>query len=270
MDRIGFIGGGNMAEAIIRGIVMRGLYTASQISVGDIKTERLAHLADVYGVTTATENSRVAATADVLVLAVKPQIMAQAAQSISGHMRRDALLVSIMAGKRISDIEAFFGERAIVRVMPNTPALVGEGASVLYANDRGKTGLDKARRIFDCVGEALTVEDEGLMDAVTAVSGSGPAYFFLLMEEMIKAGVGLGLSQETARRLVLQTARGTALLAVAAGREGQSPGDLSAKVATPGGTTEAALNVFRAAGFERMVDEALHAASRRCRELSGR
>ena len=270
MDSIGFIGGGNMAEAIIKGIVTGGLYPASQISVGDVKAERLAYLADTYGVAITTDNSEVAAGSDVLVLAVKPQMLAQAAESIRGHIRPDAVIVSIIAGKRVSDIETLLRQWAIVRVMPNTPALVGEGASVLYANDRGRTGLDKVRRVFGCIGVALTVDDETLIDAVTAVSGSGPAYFFLFMQEMIKAGTSLGLTPEVARRLVLQTAKGAALLAVSADLRGQSTEDLIARVATPGGTTEAALNVFRAAGFGRMVDEALRAACGRSRELSAR
>jgi len=270
MDSIGFIGGGNMAEAIIKGIVTGGLYSESQILVGDVKDERLACLADTYGVAVTTDNAHVAAGSDVLVLAVKPQMLTDAAVGIREHIRPDAVIVSIIAGRRVLDIEALLGQRAIVRVMPNTPALIGEGAAVLYANERGRTCLDKVRRIFECVGLALTVEDERLIDAVTAVSGSGPAYFFLLMQEMIQAGTSLGLTPHVARRLVLQTAKGAALLAVVADGQGQSPADLSARVATPGGTTEAALNVFHAGGFERLVNEALTAACKRSGELSGR
>jgi len=161
------------------------------------------------------------------------------------------------------------GDVAVVRVMPNTPALIGEGASALFANDKAKPMLDEAKTIFSSVGKAVVVDDEDLIDAVTAVSGSGPAYYFLLTEEMIKAACELGLPREVAKNLVLQTAKGAALLATEADKKGESPAELRRKVTSPGGTTEAALKVFTASNFSQLITDALTAARDRSRELSG-
>jgi len=152
--------------------------------------------------------------------------------------------------------------------MPNMPAWVDEAASVLVPNEKAKDKVEKARLILLSVGEAIVGEDEDLLDAVTAVSGSGPAYFFLLMQEMIKAGVELGLPEEDARELVLQTAKGAALLAEKVAAEGTTPEQLAARVATPNGTTEAAFNVFHERGFAGTVSAALRRAAERSRELS--
>jgi pyrroline-5-carboxylate reductase len=164
---------------------------------------------------------------------------------------------------------AALGDAAIIRVMPNTPALIGQGVSALYANDRARPQLGQALSIFSAVGKAVVVETEDLIDAVTAVSGSGPAYFFLLMEAMMQAGVSLGLPTEVSKELVLQTARGASLLAVEADKNNEGPAVLRRKVTSPGGTTEAALRVFAQAGFESLVCRALTAARDRSTELSG-
>jgi pyrroline-5-carboxylate reductase len=153
--------------------------------------------------------------------------------------------------------------------MPNTPALIGEGASALFANARARAMLDKAMRIFSAVGKTVIVDNEELIDAVTAVSGSGPAYFFAMMEEMIRAGHNMGLPAEIAKILVLQTARGAAMLATERDKFGESPSELRRKVTSPGGTTEAALKVFAAREFGQVVEQALRAARDRSRELSG-
>ncbi len=153
--------------------------------------------------------------------------------------------------------------------MPNTPALIGEGASALFANDKAKPMIERAKVIFSAVGETVIIEDEDLMDAVTAVSGSGPAYYFLLTEEMIKAAVDLGLSEDVAKNLVLQTAKGAALLAASADAQGENPAKLRQKVTSPGGTTEAALKVFAEGRFGPLVGSAIKKARDRGRELSG-
>ncbi|MHC4325011.1 MAG: pyrroline-5-carboxylate reductase family protein, partial [Planctomycetota bacterium] len=180
----------------------------------------------------------------------------------------DTLIISIAAGIKIEKIASVLGEKAIIRVMPNTPALIGEGASALYANERAKSLLEQAVSIFSSVGKAVVVDNEDLIDAVTAVSGSGPAYYFLLMEEMIKAGIKLGLPETVAKDLVLQTAKGSGLLAVEADKNGESPAELRRKVTSPGGTTEAALKVFAEGNISELISAAVTRARDRGRELS--
>ena len=269
METIGFLGGGNMAEALIKGITAAKVYKPENILVSDIRAERLAHLAKQYNVQTVDENSTLAAKVDILVLSVKPQNMTEALQSIKETIKPDTLVVSIAAGIKTTNIVAVLGGRPIVRVMPNTPALIGEGASALFANDKAKPMLDKAKLIFSAVGEAVVVDNEDLIDAVTAVSGSGPAYYFLLTEEMIKAACELGLPREVAKNLVLQTAKGAALLAVEAERGGEGPAELRRKVTSPGGTTEAALKVLAEGKFGQLINTAIKRARDRSRELSG-
>ena len=268
METIGFVGAGNMAEALIRGVILGHVYRPGNIFISDVRPERLAQMAEKYGVVPVESNAQLAQQSEILVLSVKPQNMRDALESIKGHLQDDALIISIVAGKRIADITAVLGDMAVVRVMPNTPALIDEGASALFANDKANSKRERARLIFLCVGKSLMLESEELIDAVTAVSGSGPAYYFVMMHHMIQAGVELGLPDDFAKALVLQTAKGAALLAEQADREGETPTDLARKVATPGGTTEAACNVFEEAGFEAMISRALRRAAERSRELS--
>jgi len=269
VNTIGFIGGGNMAEALIKGIVASGVYAPENVLVSDIRAERLEFLADKYGVVAVASNSELASRVETLVLSVKPQKMIEVLEGVKGTIAAKTLVISIAAGIKVANLAAVLGEIAIIRVMPNTPALIGEGASALFANEQAKPLLEKATSIFSSVGKAVVVDDEDLIDAVTAVSGSGPAYYFLLMEEMIKVGVELGLSESFARDLVLQTARGAGLLAAEADRNGESPAELRRNVTSPGGTTEAALKVFAANGYSRLVNSAMTAARDRGRELSG-
>jgi len=269
VETIGFLGGGNMAEALIKGVTAADIYPAENILVSDILAERLDFLAKEYGVKTAEANSELAAKVDILVLSVKPQNMTEALESIAIVLKKDLLVISIAAGIKVANIADALGDVAIIRVMPNTPALIGEGASALFANDKAKPMLDKAKSIFSAVGEAVVVDNEDLIDAVTAASGSGPAYYFLLIEEMIKAACELGLPREVAKNLVLQTAKGAALLAVEAERGGESLAELRQKVTSPGGTTEAAMKVFAANNFSQLIVDALTAARDRSRELSG-
>ena len=268
MSTIGFIGGGNMAEALIKGIVAAGIYAPENVLVSDIRAERLEYLTDKYGVTAAASNSELAAKVDILVLSVKPQKMTEVLEDLKGAIVAGTLVVSIAAGIKAANITAVLGEMAIIRVMPNTPALIGEGASALFANESAKPQLEKTLKIFSSVGRAVVVDDEDLIDAVTAVSGSGPAYFFLLMEEMVKAAVELGLSESVAKDLVLQTAKGAGLLAAEADKNGESPAELRRKVTSPGGTTEAAIKVFTEGKISDLVSAAMTRARDRGRELS--
>ncbi len=269
MKTIGFIGGGNMAEALLAGIIKADLFNKECIWVSDVRSERLDELKAQYGVRVTSDNVELTQQADVLMLSVKPQVMPDVLEDIAGTLKEDVLVISIAAGITTDAIKAKLDAVQIVRVMPNTPALVGAGASGLYNASASQDGLKTALDIFASVGRAVVVEDENLIDAVTAVSGSGPAYFFLLMEEMIKAGVELGLTAETAKTLVLQTAKGAALLAESAQEQGEDPAVLRQKVTSPGGTTEAALTTFSAEGFEAIVKKALRAARDRGRALSG-
>jgi pyrroline-5-carboxylate reductase len=268
MSTIGFIGSGNMAEALVRGIITTGVYRPQDVSLSDIRRERLRELAGKYGVVPRETNVQVVERAQTVVLSVKPQVMKEALQSIQGVPTTGRLFISIAAGVKVAQIAGVLGDVPIIRVMPNTPALVGAGASALFANERAEPLLDKALSIFAAVGKAVVVREEGLIDAVTAVSGSGPAYFFLLMEAMIDAAVALGLPPDVAKNLVLQTAKGAGLLAVEADKNGESPAVLRRKVTSPHGTTEAALKVFAAHGFAELVAEAVTAARDRSRELS--
>jgi pyrroline-5-carboxylate reductase len=268
VDTIGFVGGGNMAEALIKGITAAKLYSPENVFVSDIRPERLELLANKYGITTDENNAGLAEKVQTLVLSIKPQNMADALESIKNTIGSETLVISIAAGIKVEKIDAALGDMAIVRVMPNTPALIGEGASALYANERAKSMLDKAVSIFSSAGKAVIVDDEDLIDAVTAVSGSGPAYYFLLMEEMVKAGIKLGLPETVAKDLVLQTAKGAGLLATEADKKGESPAELRRKVTSPGGTTEAALKVFADGKISELISTAITRARDRGRELS--
>ena len=268
METIGFIGSGNMAEAMINGVLKAGVYRPGKVFASDVRTERLEYMREHYGVRTTQDNAELASKCDIVVLSVKPQVITDVLNGIKGAIREHSLVVSIAAGITVSNISSILGDMAIVRVMPNMPAWVDEGAAVLFANTKAEDKVEMARLIFLSVGKAEMVDDEGLIDAVTAVSGSGPAYFFLLMDEMIKAGVELGLSQELSRDLVLQTGKGATLLAEKEAEGGITPSDLTKKVATPNGTTEAAFKVFLANDFGPMVSQAMQRAAQRSRELS--
>lgn len=268
METIGFIGSGNMAEAMINGVLKAGVYRPGKVFASDVRTERLEYMREHYGVRTTQDNADLASKCDIVVLSVKPQVMADVLNSIKDAIREHSLVVSIAAGITVSNISSILGDMAIVRVMPNMPAWVDEGAAVLFANTQAEDKVEMARLIFLSVGKAEMVDEEGLLDTVTAVSGSGPAYFFLLMDEMIKAGVELGLSEEMSRHLVLQTGKGATLLAEKETEQGVTPADLTEKVATPNGTTEAAFKVFLANDFGSTVSQAMQRAAQRSRELS--
>lgn len=269
MDTIGFIGAGNMAEALIKGIIKSNICKPKNIMVNDIRSERLEYMARQYHVQAVTNSAALAGSVDALVLSVKPQNMANVLFAIESAVRDSTLVISIAAGIKIDEITAGIGDKPIIRVMPNTPALIGEGASALFANIRARSLMDRAMRIFSSIGRTVIVDNEDLIDVVTAISGSGPAYFFLLMEEMIRTAYEMGLPPEIAKILVLQTAKGAALLAVERDKYSESPSELRRKVTSPGGTTEAALKVFTANNFSQLVTEALTAARNKSKDLSG-
>lgn len=264
---ITFIGGGNMAASLIGGLLANGL-SAGSICVAEPNLERIGQLQQQFGVHVDSDNQRAVAQVQVIVLAVKPQVLQAVCRDIADPVQQHRpLIISIAAGIRSTDIERWLGgDCAVVRCMPNTPALLQAGASGLFANQRvDPQQREQAQTILRAAGMTLWVEQESQLDAVTAVSGSGPAYFFLLMEYMQKAGEQLGLDRDSARRLTLQTALGAARMAV----EGDDdPATLRSKVTSKGGTTEAAINCFIDNRLEHIVNQALTAACDRATELA--
>ena len=264
---VGFIGAGNMATALIEGLLAKGL-PAGQLRASDSDANKLDALA-ARGVLSGTDNREVVAGSDVVVLAVKPQVLPEVLGALQdAFAAKDCLLVSIAAGIRIDTLmAATHPQQAVVRCMPNTPALVACGASGLFANAQtSESQRALAAALMEAVGIVCWLEDEAQLDAVTALSGSGPAYFFLLMEAMQDAGVALGLAPEVARALCLQTALGSAQLALASDVD---VAELRRRVTSPGGTTEAALRQFEAEDLRAIVARALERAASRSRELSG-
>ncbi len=265
--RAAFVGGGNMGGALVRGLIARGL-PAQNIAVGEAVQARRIALADELGVHVTADNREAIQGADVVVLAVKPQDMAGTVQSLAEVLARHTpLLISIAAGIRVSDLAAWSGDAAaVVRAMPNRPALNSAGATAMYA----PPGLSAAHRalaeqVLGAVGTTVWVTDEAALDVVTALSGSGPAYFFLLAELMADAAVNLGLERGSAQELAIQTLFGSGRMAR------DSDGDLArlrAEVTSKGGTTEAALRSFDAANLRGIVAAALGAATDRSRELA--
>lgn len=265
--RITFVGGGNMARSLIGGLVRAGKHGAD-IAVAEPNADQRAALASDFGVTVCDNAADAARDADAVVLAVKPQVMKAVCTSL-GEIAwpRKPLIVSIAAGIRIEQIDTWLGGGyAVVRTMPNTPALIGAGAAGLVANARADARQrELAQRILDAAGLAVWIADEALMDTVTALSGSGPAYFFLLVEALEDAAVAQGLPRETARALAAQTCFG-------AGRmlreDGAAPAALRQRVTSPNGTTQAAVESFEANGLRALVAGAVAAATRRGQELS--
>jgi pyrroline-5-carboxylate reductase len=267
IQKIGFIGGGNMASSLMSGLIASG-HSPRHLWVSDINSEALLALEKNLNINTSTSNDEVVNAVDVVVLAVKPQILSSVAKSISGLIQqKKSLVVSIAAGIGQQSLSQWLGaETAIVRCMPNTPALVLTGATALHANKNVTTEQhDLAENIMRSVGIALWVDEEAQLDAVTAVSGSGPAYYFLLMEAMEKAAIALGLDEVTASLLVQQTALGAAKIAL---ESSESPEQLRKRVTSPGGTTQRAIDVFDEGGFTALVSKALHAARDRSIEMS--
>jgi len=266
-----FIGGGHMASAIIGGLRNTGT-PGGTIVVADPVAAQLERLSRDFEVRTTGDNGAAAVSADVIVLAVKPQDLPSVAVDIAGAMRAQGtpqrrLFISIAAGVRIIDLGRWLGtDASIVRAMPNRPALIGSGITALFAGP-GVTSVDRAAadRLLATCGATVWVDDEALMDTVTAVSGSGPAYFFLLIEALEAAGIEQGLAPDTARRLAIATAEGAGRLAA---MSSEAPAVLRTQVTSKGGTTAAALDVFENGGLRAMVSRAVAAARKRSAELA--
>jgi len=265
--RIAFIGAGNMASALIGGLIADGTAKDSIIA-SDPNTDQRSHLHDSYGICTVDNNAEAISDADVVVLAVKPQLLQQVCNELSLHLKdKHRLIVSIAAGIRCSTMSKWLNsDLPIVRCMPNTPAMLQAGATGLYATDNViNEQRDQAERILRAVGITLWVNEEADIDSVTAVSGSGPAYHFLMMEAMQAAAEKLGLPAETAKLLTLQTALGAARMAL---ESQDDPATLRQKVTSPGGTTEQAILSFEENGLRDIFEQAMTAARDRSISLS--
>ncbi|MCW9014231.1 MAG: pyrroline-5-carboxylate reductase [Gammaproteobacteria bacterium] len=266
-SRITFIGGGNMTTSLVGGLLANH-YPADLITIAEPDAEKLNQLAQQFKINTTTDNNQAVASADVVVLAVKPQILQLVCKDIAKNVQdKRPLIISIAAGIRSTDIDRWLGGNcSLVRSMPNTPALLQTGATGLYANSKVNVEQKRAaENLLSAAGITVWVKEESQLDAVTAVSGSGPAYFFLLMEAMQKAGEQLGLDAATAQKLTLQTALGAARMATESDTD---PATLRTRVTSKGGTTEAAINCFQQNEFETLVNKALSAAQNRATELA--
>ena len=263
--RIAFIGAGNMAASLIGGLRAQGV-DANRMRASDHGAEQRAKISAEHAIETFASNVEAIQGADVIVLAVKPQVMKAVCLELAGQLGAGQLIVSIAAGISCASLENWLGARALVRCMPNTPALLRQGVSGLYANSLVSAAQrQQAEQLLGAVGLALWLDEEQLIDAVTAVSGSGPAYFFLLMEAMTAAGEKLGLPREVAAQLSTQTALGAARMATSSDVDAS---ELRRRVTSPAGTTEAAIKTFQAGGFETLVEQAMNAAAQRSAELA--
>jgi len=266
MTALGFIGAGNMAEAIARGVLRAGLYRAEELAAADPVEERQRLFSGELQISCTADSAHVAARSRIVLLAVKPQIITAALAQIRPALRPDTLVISIVAAITSGFIEnALGGNVRVIRVMPNTPMLVGAGMSALAKGAKAtEEDLAVAERIFNAGGKTTRVREE-LMDAITALSGSGPAYIFYLAEAMAAAGVKLGLGEAEANLLARQTVVGAAQLL---GQAKDSPSELRRKVTSPGGTTQAAITALEAGDFMGLMARALAAAEKRGKELS--
>ena len=266
-QRIAFVGGGNMATSLIGGLLARGT-AAADIVVADPDAGQRERLERHFGVTTVSGATAGVEGAGTIVLAVKPQQMAEVSRSIAAQAQAcGALVISIAAGIRLADLARWLGTGVpLIRTMPNRPALIGAGITALYAGpDVSAAARQTAESILAACGPTVWVPDEGQIDVVTAVSGSGPAYFFLLIECLEAAAIELGLDPDTARKLAIETARGAGLMAAAAT---ETPAELRQQVTSKGGTTAAALEVLEAAGVRGIFAAAVAAGARRSTALA--
>jgi len=265
---LGIIGAGNMAEAIVRGVLRGKVLAPGQIIAADVSPARRELFASELGVTAVPTNAEVLQQKPrCLLLSVKPQQMAGVLHELSPELPVDTLIISIAAGISASFIAEHLGSRAawhVIRTMPNTPMLVGQGmVAIARGGNATVDDVAQARQLFECAAKVVEVS-ETLIDAVTAVSGSGPAYVFYLVEQMIQAGVELGLSPQDARTLAVQTVTGAAAMLASSS---DSPAELRRKVTSPGGTTQAAITHLDAKGVAPAIIEAMKAAARRSKEL---
>lgn len=263
---IGFIGGGNMAEALIKGVVSSQQSAASSLLVSEPREDRRKYLEQTYGIKITSDNKEVASSCNIIILAVKPQNMAQVLDEIKDTVTEDKTVVSIAAGITLSYLQSKLRTKKLIRVMPNTPALIQEGMSVMSMSEcihDKEIGL--IRDIFMSIGKLLTLPEK-YMDAVTALSGSGPAFIAFFVEAMIEGGIESGLSRKHSAELAIQTLLGTAKLLDA----GIPPEKVREMVTSPGGTTAAGLQVLKEKGLIDIVKDAVEAALKRAKELGER
>ncbi|HEY4179174.1 MAG TPA: pyrroline-5-carboxylate reductase [Kofleriaceae bacterium] len=262
---IGFIGAGNMAEALIRGLVRGHHVPAERVYASAPRRERLDELVASYKIHALTDNREVARTCGIVVLSVKPQIMDKVLREVGDQLQPGALVISIAAGVDTETIESAVGDGVrVVRAMPNTPALVGAGATAISAGKHAsEADLAAAKAVFDAVGMTVTLEEIHL-DAVTGLSGSGPAYIFLILEALADAGVKVGLSRRNAQRLAAQTVMGSAKMLL---ETDEHPGKLKDMVTSPGGTAIAGLHTLEEGGLRTTLINAVETATKRAREL---
>ncbi|MGI9269954.1 MAG: pyrroline-5-carboxylate reductase [Porticoccus sp.] len=264
--RLAFIGGGNMAKSLIGGLIDKG-FSSRCISVSDPVEKNLDQLNRKFGIATTSDNSIAAKDVDLIVLCVKPQILESVCRELQASLNQTPPAISIAAGIPLSLLMDWLGENTpIIRCMPNTPALVQSGAAGMFANQNVDKKLrNLAEEIFDAVGLCCWLEKEEDIDLVTAVSGSGPAYFFLFMEAMEKVAIDLGLDQEISRKLIIQTVLGAAKMAA---ESDMNPSELRSCVTSPGGTTEKAVNAFLEGDIMGLFNKAMNKALERATEMA--
>jgi pyrroline-5-carboxylate reductase len=264
LKSISFIGGGIMGEAMIQGLLAKKLIDRTKITASEPRTERRTELKQKHGVKVTADN-RDAASSQVIVLSVKPQDLTKALTELKGRLKPSQLVISIVAGARIKSINDKLGHDAIVRVMPNTPAQIGEGISVWTATPSvSKEQLEEARTLLRALGKEIHVDDEKYLDMATAVSGTGPSYVFLVMEAMIDAAVHLGFARHVAHDLVAETMKGSILYAI---RSSKHPAELRNMVTSPGGTSAAALYQLEKGNLRTVISKAIFAAYERSKAL---
>ncbi|MBI5182869.1 MAG: pyrroline-5-carboxylate reductase [Nitrospinae bacterium] len=262
---VAFIGAGNMAEALIKGLLKADFIDPKNIWASDIRTDRLDYLRGLYKIKTTTDNSEAVQKVDIVILAVKPQILSKVVRGIIDVLDEPKLIISIAAGVPISAIQKVVDRKLrIIRAMPNTPALVQEGATALaYSENASQEDIKIAQQIFDAVGKTVIV-DEDLIDAVTGLSGSGPAYIFLIIDSLADAGVKMGLSRDISMILSVQTVLGAAKLVLETGKH---PGQLKDMVTSPGGTAIAGLHTLEEGGLRTTMINAVEVATLKSKEL---
>ncbi len=265
--KVSFVGGGNMGEAIIAALITHRLAQPEDISVADAKPERQEYLAQRYGIFATGYNLEAIARSKVVILAIKPQQTDDVTCELKGHLQNDQLVLSIIAGRKLSALRQGLRHEAIVRAMPNTPAQIGQGMTVWTATDSTPAAhRADAEAILGTMGCAVYTSDEATLDAVTAISGSGPAYVFLFLESLIQAGRDIGLSPELARLLAFKTMLGSTEYAQ---QSDKTLTELIRNVTSPGGTTAAALKIFEGGDFSGLIKQAAMAAFQRAQELGG-
>ena len=262
---VGFLGAGNMAAALIKGLLHAGVFMPSDIYASDAKVDRLKHIQTTHGIRITTDNHELARTVDVLVIAVKPQVVDRVLDGIAGDLRPETLIISVAAGVPLEALEGRLPATArVVRSMPNTPATALAGATAISAGSHAtEADLEIARSLFEAVGRVVTL-DEPLLDAVTGLSGSGPAYIMLIIEALADGGVKMGLHRDTSLLLAAQTVYGSAKLLL---DTGEHPGRLKDMVTSPGGTAIAGLHTLESGALRKTLIDAVETATLRAAEL---